>query len=70
MDELALRAKALSLVAIGAQRAAAQACFDEGQALHERGGAHAERAFSALVWAHSLLVSESALETVERRAAR
>jgi len=53
-EAMAWRVKAVSSLASGADPAAAQALFDNAAQLHARGGAHAERAFSTLLWAHAL----------------
>jgi class 3 adenylate cyclase len=54
---LALRVKAITTLRAGGEPQAAQRWFDAAAALHERGGAWAEAAFSALVWAHALFTS-------------
>ena len=51
---MAWRVKAISGLRSGADPGQAQACFDRAMHCHELGDAHAERAFSALVWAHAL----------------
>lgn len=53
-EAMAWRVKAVSSLRTGASPEAAQAHFDRALALYERGNAQAERAFSALVWAHAL----------------
>ena len=50
---IAWRVKALGCLRAGGDAGDAQAFFDRAMQLHEQGGAHAERAFSALVWAHA-----------------
>ena len=51
---MAWRVKALSTVRTGGDPQQAQAFFDRAVRLFDRGGAHAEQAFSTLVWAHAL----------------
>ena len=46
--------KALSVLRSGGDPDEAQRCFDAALEKWELGGANAERAFSALVWAHAL----------------
>jgi class 3 adenylate cyclase/tetratricopeptide (TPR) repeat protein len=53
-EAIAWRVKAISSVRSGADPHQAQAYFDRAMRCHELGGAQAERAFSALVWAHAL----------------
>lgn len=53
-EAMALRAKAVSMLAVSHDVDQAQALFDNSAGLHEQGGARAEQAFSALVWAQAL----------------
>ena len=53
-ESMAWRVKALSTVRTGGDPRQAQAFFDRAVRLFDRGGAHAEQAFSTLVWAHAL----------------
>ncbi|NRF67469.1 AAA family ATPase [Aquincola sp. S2] len=53
-EAIAWRAKAVSCIRSGGDPDQAQAFFDRAMRWHERGDAHAERTYSALVWAHSL----------------
>jgi len=53
-EAIAWRVKAISCIRTGGDPDEAQAFFDRAMQWHERGDAKAERAFSALVWAHSL----------------
>jgi class 3 adenylate cyclase/tetratricopeptide (TPR) repeat protein len=53
-EAMAWRAKAVSSLRVSGDADAAQALFDHSAQLHEHGGARAEQAFCALVWAHAL----------------
>jgi len=53
-EAIAWRVKAVSSIRSGADADQAQAFFDRALHWHDRGDAKAERAFSALLWAHSL----------------
>ena len=53
-EAMAWRAKAISSIRSGGNPDDAQAFFDRAMQWYERGDAKAERAFSALLWAHSL----------------
>ena len=53
-EAIAWRVKAVSSIRSGADPDRAQAYFDSALQWHDRGDARAERAFSALLWAHSL----------------
>ena len=59
-EAIAWRVKAISSIRSGEDPDQAQAFFDRAMQCHERGEANAERAFSALVWAHSLQLAGQA----------
>ena len=59
-EAIAWRAKAVSCLHTDGDPDQAQAYFDRAMRWHDHGGARAERAFSALVWAHALRLAGQA----------